>query len=487
MKKLYRNRLMQLLLVLCLFNLVACQEYEIDSQPEAPVKIQVDAMDSYTALASSPGNLVFNISSNTPWTIISDQQWCKPTPAMSASSSLVAEVAVALESNSTAKQRVAKLTIKAEGITEIKVITITQVSKEDLVVIPFDEIVPTEGGDISFNIISNKAWEIIPSTQFLENIDKTSGNGTEDGLKEKITIKISKNAAARRSGMITVKTDLQERVFTITQDGVVIEQEDPSESGTIDFDWASTEKIVKIRSNTTWKVKVPKEYAHWLVAEAISDTELKITLLEQSNKLITRTGQILLSTVNIIPGFEDVAFEIAQKPAVYFNGTLDDETGYVKVTENGNGVVSNYALKKGHIAFDFESMNLLGGSSLFINMFPNVGNSNYNLNLRTGKACEFICGGTGFNWEKQTFTLTPEELNAIRKIEFFVEDDLENVGKLRLRLVINGKDMVTLKNKANCYVDSPADNPGQIAYLQSRGFGADSYYVIKTVTNNPAK
>ena len=341
MKKLYRNRLMQLLLVLCLFNLVACQEYEIDSQPEAPVKIQVDAMDSYTALASSPGNLVFNISSNTPWTIISDQQWCKPTPAMSASSSLVAEVAVALESNSTAKQRVAKLTIKAEGITEIKVITITQVSKEDLVVIPFDEIVPTEGGDISFNIISNKAWEIIPSTQFLENIDKTSGNGTEDGLKEKITIKISKNAAARRSGTITVKTDLQERVFTITQDGVVIEQEEPSESGTIDFDWAATEKIVKIRSNTTWKVKVPKEYAHWIAAEAISDTELKITLLEQSNKLITRTGQILLSTVNIIPGFEDVAFEIAQKPAVYFNGTLDDETGYVKVTENGNGVVSD--------------------------------------------------------------------------------------------------------------------------------------------------
>ncbi|MCS2389940.1 hypothetical protein NXV57_23965 [Bacteroides thetaiotaomicron] len=84
MKKLYNNTLMQLILALCTFSFVACQEFDIDSQPEGPLNIQIDALESYTALATSPSNVVFNIRPNTPWTIESDQQWCKPTPSMSA-------------------------------------------------------------------------------------------------------------------------------------------------------------------------------------------------------------------------------------------------------------------------------------------------------------------------------------------------------------------------------------------------------------------
>lgn len=34
MKKLYSNTLMQLILALCTFSFVACQEFDIDSQPE---------------------------------------------------------------------------------------------------------------------------------------------------------------------------------------------------------------------------------------------------------------------------------------------------------------------------------------------------------------------------------------------------------------------------------------------------------------------
>ena len=138
MKKLYSNTLMQLILALCTFSFVACQEFDIDSQPEGPLNIQIDALESYTALATSPSNVVFNISSNTPWTIESDQQWCKPTPSMSAASSLVSEIVVTMENNTGKKARTAKLTIKAEGVEGTKVVTIEQASKEDLVVVPYD-------------------------------------------------------------------------------------------------------------------------------------------------------------------------------------------------------------------------------------------------------------------------------------------------------------------------------------------------------------
>lgn len=58
MKKLYSNTLMQLILALCTFSFVACQEFDIDSQPEGPLNIQIDALESYTALATSPSNVV---------------------------------------------------------------------------------------------------------------------------------------------------------------------------------------------------------------------------------------------------------------------------------------------------------------------------------------------------------------------------------------------------------------------------------------------
>lgn len=75
---------------------------------------------------------------------------------MSAASSLVSEIVVTMENNTGKKARTAKLTIKAEGVEGTKVVTIEQASKEDLVVVPYDELVPTEGGSITFTIASNK-------------------------------------------------------------------------------------------------------------------------------------------------------------------------------------------------------------------------------------------------------------------------------------------------------------------------------------------
>ena len=52
----------------------ACQEFSIDSQADAPLKIEVDVLDNYRVNAVSPDRVVFNISSNTPWRITGDSQ-----------------------------------------------------------------------------------------------------------------------------------------------------------------------------------------------------------------------------------------------------------------------------------------------------------------------------------------------------------------------------------------------------------------------------
>ena len=492
MKKSYKNKLMQCMFALCVFGFTSCQEYDIDSQPEAPINIQIDALDNYTVLATAPSNIVFGVSANTPWSITSDQQWCKVTPTSSAISSLVSEVTVTAEPNDTPKERTATLTVTAEGVEATKVITVVQKSKENLVVIPFDEQVPTDGAKISFNIISNKAWEIIPSTQFLENIDKTKGEGDESGEKIKITIDVPANSGARRSGEITVKTAFEEHTFTINQDGVVIEMEEPTESGTIDFNGAAGEKTIKIRSNQEWKVKVPKEYQEWIVAEKTADGELKV-VVTSSNRLVKRTGIIKLVTEKIIPGFEGVDFTVTQNPNFWFDANeggieVDEATGNMKITQQGRNVVnSNYAFKKGRIVFEFAGINLKANDGgLNFNFWPNAGNSNFHLDLFAGKKGNFTCGG-GFAWEQATFDYSEEQIRAIRKIEFICEDDAEHAGMLRIKALIDGKEVANMGNKADVFTANPAQNPGENIYVKLYPGSTENYVTIKSITHYPAE
>ena len=106
----------------------SCQELGIDSQPDAPTAIYIDALDEYDLLAISPSRIVFNISSNTPWQIETDSQWCIPTPSMSAASSLVSEIIIYPENNPELTPRTATLTVTAEDLGIVRTIAINQLS-----------------------------------------------------------------------------------------------------------------------------------------------------------------------------------------------------------------------------------------------------------------------------------------------------------------------------------------------------------------------
>lgn len=492
MKKLFIYMILALLLGIYITGITSCQELNIDSQPEGPVKITVDAQPEYNVLATSPHPLVFNISSNTPWKITSDKDWCIPSPASSDAGGLLAEITVALESNETAEARTATLTISADGIESNQTIIIKQPSKEELQVIKYDKTVPSGGTTISFTIVSNKEWKIIPSTQFLANIDKTSGPGNESGTPEQISITIPANTGIRRTGEITVKTAFEEVTFPIVQDGYIIELEEPTEDGVIKFAGTIEEQTLKIRSNTEWKVKVPDEYKNWITAEAIDNENLKISV-KGNNLFMPRTGQVMLSTKALIPGFEDIPLKISQGiqyslPTKY---ELNETDGSVKISGQGNNISSNYVFKKGHLTFEFAEIHLTSevSSLMYFNMYTadDSANDNWGCDLLF-HATEnepywsplFKVGGNILGWtppvNKDPFPLN--EINAIRKVELFSEDDPDNAGKIRLRLVIDGKEMGKFSNK-------PSYPAGFIAYLQFTKAVDDDYYIIKSITYEP--
>lgn len=490
MKNIFSNILVSM--VLAAGFATACQEYAIDSQPEGPLAIQVDAQDSYTLLATAPSKVVFNVSSNTPWTIVSDQQWCVPTPAMSAASSLVSEIVVTTEDNTGAKARTATLQIKAEGIEEVKTITITQASKENLVVVPFDERVDSYGETISFTIVSNKPWQVIPSTAFLSDIDKKSGNGSEDGAEETVSITVPANPGAVRTGEITVKTDFGAYTFEITQNGVVIEPEEELADGVISIEKLGGTATIKMRYNQEWKAVVPEEYASWLTVTRDGDN--MVVTAAANNLMIARVGKFTLTTVDLIDGFEGVEFTVQQGSAwqrwLAASAYTETEDGYLKVTGVGNsGVVSGFTFRKGRVVFEFDEISLADNSALRVYLWPyqEKGNSNLWIQLETKEQARFVAGGS-WSWARDTAFKheSMDEVRGIKTLEVIVESDPDNEGKERLTLKINGVQRAQLSGRTDPATVT-ADFTGHLVYLGvTRGVAAD-YFVVKSITYYPAE
>lgn len=486
MRKLVSNIFAAIAAAACVFGAVSCQEYRIDSQPDSPLRIDIDAMDSYTVLAISPSRIAFNVSSNTPWTITSDQQWCRPTPAMSSASSLVSEVAVVTEDNAGAVSRTATLVIEAEGIPETRTITVTQASRNNLVVVPFDNVVDSEGEKISFNIVSNKPWRIIPSTQFLESIDKTSGEGSEDGSKIAVTIDVPANPGAIRSGEITVKTDFETYTFTVTQDGVVIEPENPIEDNCVVLDGEASESVIGMRFNQEWKVQVPEEYASWLSAERAGDN--LVVRVSESNRLADRTGKIMLKTVKLIPGFDGIELDVRQGTVYNLGNNVEVlENGSVKVTgQNPNAIVSKYPFRKGRYVVEFEEIDMDPMSALRIYMWPykEAGNANVWIQFTMKEQCRFVAAG-GWGWIRDTsFKMgSIDEIKAVKTVEVIIEDDPANAGKERITMKINGEQRAQVSNRNN--LDTIAGFVGQLIYVGFERAGATDNFTVKSITRYP--
>ena len=394
MKKLYKNTLMQLIVALCTFGFVACQEYDIDSQPAGAPNIQIDAQDAYTALALSPNNITFNISANTPWNIECDAEWCHVSPAMSAASSLVSEIVVSIDDNDNItdpQDRTATLTITGTEISFTKTITITQWSREKLVVIPFDDnfMASADGEAVTLRFISNKPWEIIPSSEFVSNISPASGEGNDDGTTIEASITLPSNSGARRTGQLTVRTDFEEVVVDLTQDGVNIAPEDPAILEGISAGGSGGSLAIPITANVEWQYEVPEEYADWITVEREENT---LNLSVGTSNLLaytdgqdrylgfTRTGYINLTPVEDVPGFEPIQIPVVQTGAahgIYWQSpfpadiTVNEAEQTVTVRASAQNRWSwdwNAHFNTGKLTFTFDAVNLLeGGASLDFN------------------------------------------------------------------------------------------------------------------------
>lgn len=288
----------------------ACQQYKIDTQmtPEkaaASIRMECDALSTYTLPAANPGTVAFSVSANTPWTITrsAGADWCTVTPSSSAASALISDVVVSFEDNTTAEDRSVILTLKGENVSLPKTITITQLREGALYVTPIAGDYAATGGPLKFTILTNEAWSVRSDVSWL-SFNRENGQPDPEGRRITIIATADPSHVLERSATITVTAGDVEESFDVAQKAVfsVSAFEDA-------FAAAGSAQAFVLRTDLPWSVSADKTWLSFDKESGEGDGSAEaITVTASANESAVRTA-----TITVEAGDVSYAFDVTQR------------------------------------------------------------------------------------------------------------------------------------------------------------------------------
>ena len=177
---------------------------------------------NFTSLAEEK---VVYITSNNDWTAESDQQWLDLSATSGKASEEKVELVLSAAENTAELARVAKVTVKAAGLT--KEITVTQAAVDAKPEEPAQVTVSVEAieaavqsGEYTFTLTANKAWTVTSDSEWAV-VAPASGEPTTEAVTVKVTV-AENTAEESRTATIKVVAQDAEKTIVLTQAAVVI-------------------------------------------------------------------------------------------------------------------------------------------------------------------------------------------------------------------------------------------------------------------------
>ena len=165
------------------------------------------------------------VTSNNDWTAESDQEWLTLSATSGKASAEKAELVLSAEENTAEQARVAKVTVKAAGLT--KEIAVTQAAVDPKPEEPAQVAVSVEAieaaaqaGEYTFTLTANKAWTVTSDAEWAV-VDPATGEPTTEAVTVKVTV-TENTAEATRTATIKVVAQDVEKTIVLTQAAVVI-------------------------------------------------------------------------------------------------------------------------------------------------------------------------------------------------------------------------------------------------------------------------
>lgn len=308
-------------------GLVACQEDDINTQGDTTPKLVADAQSSYVANPVGAESIVFKVSSNMPWKITVDcgekysgNPWLTASPSLSAVSSLVEDVTLAIKDNDSEEERTATVTIEAENVEEPVVISVRQTGKGNLtVILASAEPIPDTGGNVTFSVTSNRDWTVSGDSWL--TFDRTSGSASA----EPVTVTATASASATgRTATVIVKTDIEDKKIEIRQEGFIPVMDFDAERNTeTQFKKYGETRTYYVNANVDWKVTSDNKFAK---LEKVDDGSFTVTL-PFSTYFADHTSVITLT--------DESGNNMPAKTM-----TVSQPTGFTTHNQSGNGSIT---------------------------------------------------------------------------------------------------------------------------------------------------
>ena len=239
------------------------------TQVGANQEISLDT--SNMEFTSVGGSKTFKISTNTSWTVTSDQTWCSVSPESGKNDGTIT---VKVTENTSASERTAMITVKSDiGNQTVKVIQSGAAAVLALSVNSID--FTSGGGNKTFNISSNTSWTVL-CDQVWCNITPVSGSG--DGS---VTVLVEDNiSTVERMATIIVKSDAGNKTINVTQSGATAILS--LDMNSLAFASGSGSENFKITSNTSWTVVSDQSWCTVSKTSGSGDSSIRVSVTENT-------------------------------------------------------------------------------------------------------------------------------------------------------------------------------------------------------------
>ena len=443
-----------------------------DEEAIANIKLECDALDSYTVQATKPQAISFRISSTTPWTIEGADKvdWLTVTPASSSVSSLSEDIRITAGVNETFADRSATITVTGKNTNISKNVTITQLRHGKLVVNALTDHFTKSGNSQTFSLQSNLHWEATAADSWL-TLEPTSGDSDGDLKTFNVKATASANEAITRETTITVTSGDDVETFKVIQRGESLE----ILPGETSIDRKGGSLTFTVDASMEWNVSCDNPA---FTVTKLSNTEIKVSA-GFNNVFAERKGKVTIKPVSTAFGDIDSSVEISQGVNFDFSGhydILDDGSIKIygdqksKVTTKDGYRYASFVLTMGEKHFEASGILCLSTHDAGAS-----GNTEYECQIRLGSKLRLRSNGSDTDYNTQSIEITQDEMNALTTYRM---DFAPDSGNIRLEFFYNGTSRASMTTKS-AYESDPSVSGHYFFGYDTTGSDG-TWYVVKS-------
>ena len=242
----------------------------------------------------------------------SSESWCSVTFVQAS-----CQMIVKAEENETYDDRKATVTITdTKDPTKMRTFTVTQAQKDGLIVDVYEPfIVPTDGGQVSFDVMSNIGYIVYIPREYADWLSQASNTR---GLETKtVTINVAKNTSQKNRvgyvGIVNSKDNSEVTWVEIDQKFDIVFSVDPQ---SITVDELRNEISFNVNANIPVDVNTYPDWVQKGTIEEVDDDNYiyKMTVTPFTEKKLSRQGTIVFENAAY---FKEVAVTVIQNRLLY--------------------------------------------------------------------------------------------------------------------------------------------------------------------------